>query len=233
MEFLRQKMRLLVLILVLILFQSCSDDTNKKEEIPLKTTKEITLFKFDKTINSLTNDILCDINELNIDCFVKDDIDLTNLIATFETNGEKVFIDNVEQTSSLTPNNFTNAVQYKVVAEDDSEQNYNVLITKIDKPELFSLIIDNCKPIFDKNKKEYYFSKSITETKNEYIVNFEIPAGYKLLIDNVESITNQPFDFANIKSGDTIEIKVVYDDELFKIYKLNITELPLISLNSI
>jgi len=133
-------MRLFVLILLSILFQSCSN----------KTTKEITSFKFDKRLNPLDKDVICDIIDLRISCFIRNafdneiycsfmnyDIDLTNLIATFETNGERVFINNVEQTSALTPNNFTNEVQYKVVAQDDSEQNYNISVEKIPCPEVF------------------------------------------------------------------------------------------------
>lgn len=133
-------MRLFVLILLLILFQSCSN----------KTTKEITSFKFDKRLNPLDQDVVCDIIDLRISCFIRNafdnelycsfmnyDVDITKLIATFEINGERVFVNNIKQTSALTPNNFTSLVQYKVVAENDSEKIYNISVVKIPCPEVF------------------------------------------------------------------------------------------------
>ncbi len=54
--------------------------------------------------------------------------DLTQLIAVFSTTGERTTVDDVEQISSTTPNNFTSPVVYTVHAQDSSIVNYTVTV---------------------------------------------------------------------------------------------------------
>lgn len=55
--------------------------------------------------------------------------DLATLIATFTTTCQSVKVNNVDQVSGVTQNNFTNPVVYTVTAEDGSSQNYTVTVT--------------------------------------------------------------------------------------------------------
>ncbi len=52
--------------------------------------------------------------------------DITNLVAVFNTTGEKVTVNGVTQVSYVTANDFTKPVEYIVTAEDGSTQKYIV-----------------------------------------------------------------------------------------------------------
>ena len=54
---------------------------------------------------------------------------LTSLIATFTTSGEKVTVAEVTQVSTQTSNDFSNPVVYKVHAEDGSTKDYTVTVS--------------------------------------------------------------------------------------------------------
>ncbi|WP_436515844.1 hypothetical protein [Ekhidna sp. To15] len=62
--------------------------------------------------------------------------DITHLIAVFDVSaGASVFIGNVEQTSGVTPNDFTNEVEYKIVSEDGfTETTWTVSIIRQPEP---------------------------------------------------------------------------------------------------
>lgn len=64
--------------------------------------------------------------------------DVTALIATFSTSGESVSIGSTIQTSTLTPNDFTNPVTYTVHAADRSTKDYIVTVTT-QPPQWFSV----------------------------------------------------------------------------------------------
>ncbi|AUR51782.1 hypothetical protein [Aquella oligotrophica] len=64
--------------------------------------------------------------------------DVTALIATFSTSGESVSIGSTIQTSTVTPNDFTNPVTYTVHAADRSTKNYIVTVTT-QPPQWFSV----------------------------------------------------------------------------------------------
>jgi hypothetical protein len=58
-------------------------------------------------------------------------VELANLVPTFTlSEGAKVYVGDVEQTSNVNAQDFTNPVDYKVVAEDGSEVTYTVTVTK-------------------------------------------------------------------------------------------------------
>ncbi|NOZ47978.1 MAG: T9SS type A sorting domain-containing protein, partial [Chlorobi bacterium] len=63
---------------------------------------------------------------------VPDTIDLTSLIATF-TVSEKasVFINDVQQESGVTPNDFTDTLTYTIVAEDSTVANWKVVANQV------------------------------------------------------------------------------------------------------
>ncbi|MBR4160170.1 MAG: CotH kinase family protein [Bacteroidaceae bacterium] len=53
----------------------------------------------------------------------------SKLVATFTTNGEKVYANGVEQVSGMTVNDFTAPVKYTVVAADGSRNEYTVSVS--------------------------------------------------------------------------------------------------------
>ncbi|MBO7300100.1 MAG: CotH kinase family protein [Tidjanibacter sp.] len=61
-------------------------------------------------------------------------IDRTALVATFKTDGGKVYVGDVEQISSQTPNDFTNPVTYRVVSETGHATEWVVSVTNTGLP---------------------------------------------------------------------------------------------------
>ena len=61
-------------------------------------------------------------------------IDRTALVATFTTDGGKVYVGDVEQVSSRTPNDFTNPVTYRVVSETGHATEWVVSVTNTGLP---------------------------------------------------------------------------------------------------
>lgn len=57
--------------------------------------------------------------------------DVTDLVASFSTTGERTTIGGVDQISSTTPNDFTNPVIYTVHAQDGSSADYTVTVTVV------------------------------------------------------------------------------------------------------
>ena len=70
----------------------------------------------------------------NISVTVPYGTDITNLIATFTTAGEKVKIGDTLQVNGSTSNNFTDPVIYTVVAADGSTNNYKVTVNIAKSP---------------------------------------------------------------------------------------------------
>lgn len=61
-------------------------------------------------------------------------IDFSNLVASFVTNGEKIYVDNVEQVSDVTANDFSSPVIYKIVSSQGIEQSFVVKIINTELP---------------------------------------------------------------------------------------------------
>jgi len=58
-----------------------------------------------------------------------DDTDPSALVATFGlSDNATAFVGEVEQESGTTANDFTSPVTYKVVAEDETEQEWTVIV---------------------------------------------------------------------------------------------------------
>ena len=73
-----------------------------------------------------------------------------NLAASFTYIGVSVKVDNIDQTSNVTRNDFSEPVIYTVFAEDSSKKDYTVVITK-ERPRLPRMNIDTSGlPILDK-----------------------------------------------------------------------------------
>jgi hypothetical protein len=88
------------------------------------TAKEMIAFSFDDL--GIRGKI--DEERKIIDVLVPANTDLAKLIATFETTGEIVEIEGVVQETGKSVNDFTKNVIYRVIAENESYQDYEVII---------------------------------------------------------------------------------------------------------
>ena len=107
------------------------------------TQKNLLSFTFLKSLNpGLPSDIIGTIAGGNVSVIVPPGIS-KNLISTF-TNSDKskVYIGSTEQQSGITRNDFSNTLNYKVVAEDSSGITYPVSVTQDAFTELDNLIKD-------------------------------------------------------------------------------------------
>lgn len=114
-----------VLFLISILLFSCSEEP----EVVLATPGELTTFVFKKSINpNLTSDVVLTFD--GVDTFTGS-LDyrtaIENLVATFETDGGEVTVQNVPQISEETENDFNKVVTYTVFnTEGASPRNYYI-----------------------------------------------------------------------------------------------------------
>lgn len=92
--------------------------------------KTITQFSFLAANNpSLNADYYATINGTDITLEFPAGTVVNSLIPTFRTNGQKVSVNGVQQSSGLTEQNFQNALVYRVTAKDGTTQDYNTNIT--------------------------------------------------------------------------------------------------------
>lgn len=121
-----RKISLYPILLSLMIIASC-----KKESSPvLSNDKEILDFKIEAALNKnvLTEDIIGIIYHDTIELNISNNIDKSQLIASFTTNGNSVFIGAVEQNSGVTINDFNKKLSYIIKAKDGSEKSYALFI---------------------------------------------------------------------------------------------------------
>lgn len=117
-----------ILFLISLLLFSCSEEP----ELLLTTPGELTTFVFKKSINpNLTSDLV--LNFDGVDTFIGSlnyRTAIENLVATFETVGGTVTVQNVPQISGETENDFNQVVTYTVFNSDGTNpRNYYIDIT--------------------------------------------------------------------------------------------------------
>lgn len=121
-----------LVFLLTVSLSSCTD--NSDTEPILSSTNEITSFKLLSNLNSeIQNDYGATISNNEISISLPYNTDITELIATFETNANNIEVNGVSQVSSVTPNDFTNPLTYSAIAENNDVNNY-VVIINIEEP---------------------------------------------------------------------------------------------------
>lgn len=130
--------RLANLLLTLLLFCGTSGCTAFNEEPPIPdVVNNLTSFYFQKLFNSeslLGAVSRPTIGEGAVEICSPLIVDRTALVATFKTDGGKVYVGDVEQVSNVTPNDFTNPVTYKVVSETGYTTEWVVSVTNTGLP---------------------------------------------------------------------------------------------------
>ena len=110
-----------LLTLFIVLNYSCSSN-EAEPETPLSNAKAITSFSF---VNPAVTGTI-DENAHTISIAFPAGTNLNSLAATFATTGAKVTVENVQQISGTTKNDFSKAIIYTVIAEDGSKQDYTI-----------------------------------------------------------------------------------------------------------
>ncbi len=119
-----------IFIFCMLLFTFCGGggggNTNKGGGQVVSSSKAIIAFYF---VNPAATGIINQINH-TISVIVPNGTDVSGLIATFTSTGtsEHVVETGLVQTSGVTANNFINPVTYRIIAEDNTTQNYTVTV---------------------------------------------------------------------------------------------------------
>jgi hypothetical protein len=123
-----------VLFIGIISFYSCSKGDGDVGQTPEKKSSEKSMlsFKFTTVENpNLADDCAGTISGTNIIIGVPSNTDFTKLIASFTISQLSVIkVGSVVQVNKKTVNNFTNPVNYTIIAEDGSLQHFTVTINK-------------------------------------------------------------------------------------------------------
>ncbi len=144
------------LFIISILFlTSCSNESGAINEEPVIIEgTSISEFSFLKLNNpSLLNDINLTVEGEKILGRLVDNVNIKNLVATFEHDGLEVVINNIKQQSGTTFNNFTDLVTYTVKTTDGRTEDYIVDLAKFTGLPIIYLKTDNGLAI--DSKEEY------------------------------------------------------------------------------
>ena len=157
-----------IFLFTAVLLTSCSDESGNIE--PVKEGTEITKFYFLKSDNgNLPYDIYLDIEDKYISERMPLGVDVNKLVATFEHNGSDVFVNNIEQVSSTTSNDFSDVLNYTVKTADGAEGKYEVDLTKFTGLPIIYINTTGGEPI---DSKEDYRTGSISIDGGRYFDNF-------------------------------------------------------------
>jgi hypothetical protein len=123
------------LSILVLLIASCGTfytDIINQNKILLSSSsnsKEIISFSFMQDANpGLTAEAIGVINGTIITVTLPQGMDVTNLVATFNTSGKIVSIGGISQVSGVTSNNFTDNVIYTVMASDSTTKDYVITV---------------------------------------------------------------------------------------------------------
>jgi hypothetical protein len=194
------------------------------------SAKELLGYSFLTSVNTgLSEDLIA--NEIS-DTLVFDvefGTDVTNLIATFEISDKaSLFIETTEQVSGTTSNDFTETVNYTLVAEDESTQTFSVKIDVAQpSPKLilsFELLKDFNESLiedFEATIDESVINLALPEvlTLSNLVAKFELSDGATMKIDDQEIVSGS----TAIDLIDDMQITIVGEDETTKDYSLNLS----------
>ena len=111
----------MVMMIFIVGLDGCMNDSSEKNIIE---------FRFDSSNNpGLSQNVIADIGDNDrITVTLTGEVNVRFLIATFQYTGKQVMINNKEQMSGVTINDFSSPVEYVVIAEDNSVRRYMVTV---------------------------------------------------------------------------------------------------------
>ena len=131
------KYMLMLLALGLVACTGCGDEGGEEDPTP-EVIYTFTSFSFKKAANegavlgSVPQPTMGSNNHIEFCTPVI--VDYTALVATFKTDGGKVYVGDVEQVSGETPNDYTSPVTYRIVSETGHASEWVVSVTNTGLP---------------------------------------------------------------------------------------------------
>lgn len=113
--------------------------------------------------------------------------DVKNLVATFSTTAEQVYVNNVEQISGVTANDFTEPVLYSVVSADGEVNTYKVSVSNTGLP---VVLVETPGAVTIPPKTEDWLAGTIIK-----IYNADGTLDYEGVNDNIRGRGNSTWDF--------------------------------------
>lgn len=155
-----QNNRLFVILLSVLCILSCSKPVTEDEIITEPVELEVTALYFSAEQNPVLGDDLIPEEENGIYTGTLRNWGSKTLIASFETNANKVLVNNIEQQSGVTANDFTNAVEYNLIGEEGQTKKISVRINWFD-PEVpaITISIDGGAEV---TSKDYYLQADLS-----------------------------------------------------------------------
>jgi len=122
-----------IISLLSILLINCGSGSGSGTQYPRFSSNdnEIVNFNFPSSKNSvLPGDVSGEISETVITLEVPNVTNVTSLVAEYTTNSTNVEVNGTVQKSGVTSNNFSNPVEYTVIAENGDKKIYSVVVKK-------------------------------------------------------------------------------------------------------
>lgn len=158
----------LKIFILLFIFNACSDEGESDKIIA--ENAEITKFSFLSTHNpGLISNIDLDVEGLHISGRIEQSVNMKQLVATFEYGGSTITVNNTDQISSVTKNDFTDIVTYTVKTNDNKSAQYEVDVTKFTGLPIIHLSTDGKAAI---DSKEDYVSGDISIDGGRFYSDF-------------------------------------------------------------
>ncbi len=157
----RQFTHLLWMMAICLLCVACSENDDE-----VKTGTSFLTFSLGASKNAVIGD-----NTITIQ-LPYSTTQLSSLIATFTTDGEKVYVGETEQKSGKTLNDFSSPVTYRVVSSLGEERTYVVSVFYSALP-LVSITTKNNAPITSKDDWVKGSKMLITNTGGKYDIEYE------------------------------------------------------------
>jgi len=182
---------------------------------PKKSAKDITSFSYTPTGATTTYGL---IQDTMIYLNVPSGTDLTNMKVVFTSTGDTVKVNNVVQVSNTTANNFTDTVNYVVIAEDGSTKTYHVVVALIKSSLKSVTVFGFSKPVVNGVINGTFITVSVPKgTKIDSLVaKFTISAKASLKVgDSIQA--------SNVTSNnftDTVTYTVVAEDGSSRDYQV-------------
>ncbi len=218
-------------LIYLFLLSACgSSEPQPDSKAALIGNTQFTEFAFLKVHNpSLASDIFLSFNAGTAAVELPHNADINKLIASFEHNGAIVKVDNIEQTSNVTANNFNQLVTYQIVIKDGLEATYQIAISQLEPPENtqlthFSFLTANNPQLTEDIILSVERGVASARVKTNSAINNLIPTfehgGNSITLNGIEQISGTTaHNFSEIQV-----YKVKTRDGQSKEYQINLTQ---------
>ena len=153
----------------------------------------ITTFSFLKENNeNVTNDVVVKVEDNELKIYSSHITNLKKLRASFVSNGERVYVGNVEQISGVTENDFSSPLVYKVVSLDGKENEYKVSVHRTNLAVVY--INTQNGAAIPRKDQDWLGGTEIKIVRNDGTVDFEcLDANIKIRGNSTSNYPKKPY----------------------------------------